>query len=162
MKTLVLLLLTMAGAHCGPICRSSSAQEEFTSTCETFWNAWAKHEFDPAIEVSGVPFLYFDGKTITTSTDDKLLSKQLRSIRQDSKIGSEISVNVKKEMSFDEIPIDSYRMSDGDRATLKEFFNDDDNVIYVELKNTDGNKRDMFVVILRWFNGKPKVIGIFH
>ncbi len=160
MKSLSLLFLVCAVAFGGGVCRTCNAQEDRQDVCEKFWHLWAARDIDAAVEVSSAPFIYCDGKSVIKLSDTETLVRQLKTIRNASQIGSRISVNIKRELLFKEIPIDSFRMKGFNRSKLTKFFNDDDQIFYVELKNVDDNQRDMFVLVVRRFDKKFKAIGI--
>jgi len=123
--------------------------------------AWAKNEMPESVELSALPFLYFDGQTRLTSDDKQQLTEQLESIRASSDIPSPLAVTINRQFSFDELPVESFEITDEDRKAIERFCNKDDQVLYVELKADDGEKSDNFAVILRWYDGNPRVIGIW-
>lgn len=137
-------------------------QDEFREVCQAFWEAWAAQDMESAVEVAAVPFVYCDGKKVVMLEEAEDLSRKLKALRLRANIDNAIEFKVKREFAFKELPIDSFRLTSSDRLKLKKFFNEDDEVFYVELKNIGDNRRVMYVLVVRWFNGKPKAIGILN
>ncbi len=161
MNTRRFFIMVMALAFFTTSGQFADAQEEYRDLCTSFWKNWAAGEVNAYVALAATPFLYCDGKLISEIKDNEELPIRLKSLRNSSKIGAEISVNIKNEFSFEKLPIDSFRLSDDAKAKFREFFLDDDVVIYAELKDMDGEKRDMFVLVVRWCKGEPKAVGIF-
>ena len=137
-------------------------QDEFREVCQAFWEAWAAKDMESAVEVAAVPFVYCDGKKVLKLEETDDLSRKLKALRLRANIDNAIEFKVTREFAFKELPIDSFRLTSSDRLKLKNFFNADDEVFYVELKNTGDDRRVMYVLVVRWFKGKPKAIGILN
>lgn len=130
-------------------------------TAIAFATAWTRQDGDTAFKYSAAPFMIFDGQTLENSEYSDKLKELFQTAIKPSDLPDNATVQVKRRLFADELPLESFPISDQHRAAIKEFIKQHDQILYLETKVTGSKPNSLFAVVIRRLDGKPRVIAVW-